>query len=126
MVFWHRRMINENNIVDLFPTPLYVATDVLTEEENQELVDHIISIQDKQPGRGKDLWHSGIWSPKISFGLDIKDKQFDLILKRAHYHVGQYTKTIKADVSMDYMNKEWWWNLYEGHNYQEYHNHVPH
>ena len=48
-------MINENNIVDLFPTPLYVATDVLTKEENQELVDHIISIQDKQVGRGKDL-----------------------------------------------------------------------
>ena len=119
-------MINENNIVDLFPTPLYVATDVLTEEENQELVDHIISIQDKQPGRGKDLWHSGIGSPKNSFGLDIKDKQFDLILKRAHYHMEQYTKTIKADVRMDYMNKEWWWNLYEGHNYQEYHNHVPH
>ena len=66
-------MINENNIVDLFPTPLYVATDVLTEEENQELIDHIISTQDKQVGRGKELWHSGIGSPKNSFGLDIKE-----------------------------------------------------
>ena len=45
---------------------------------------------------------------------------------RDSYHVEQYSKTIKADVRMDYMNKEWWWNLYEGHNYQEYHNHVPH
>ena len=27
---------------------------------------------------------------------------------------------------MNYMNKEWWWNLYEGNSYQEYHNHTPH
>ncbi|BCU93236.1 MAG: hypothetical protein CM15mV1_1790 [uncultured marine virus] len=64
--------MTKTNIIDLFPTPLYVVTDVLTEEENQELVDHIISIQDKQVGKGKDLWHSGIGSPKNSFGLDLK------------------------------------------------------
>ena len=119
-------MMDENNIVDLFPTPLYVVTDVLTKEENDELVNHIVSIQDREVGRGKDLWHSGTGSPKNSFGLPLKDREFDLILKRVHYHMGQYIRTIKADVSMDHMNKEWWWNLYEGNNYQEYHNHVPH
>jgi len=119
-------MMDENNIVDLFPTPLYVVTDVLTKEENDELVNHIVSIQDREVGRGKDLWHSGTGSPKNSFGLPLKDREFDLILKRAHYHMGQYIRTIKADVSMDHMNKEWWWNHYEGNNYQEYHNHVPH
>ena len=24
------------------------------------------------------------------------------------------------------MNKEWWWNVYDKQNYQEYHNHAPH
>ena len=119
-------MIDKNNILEIFPTPLYVVTDVLTEEENDELVNHILSIQDREVGKGKDLWHSGIGSPKNSFGLDIKDKQFDLILQRAHFHVGQYTKTLDSNVRIDHLHKEWWWNIYDNHNYQEYHSHVPH
>ena len=119
-------MIDENNILEIFPTPLYVVTDVLSEEENDELVDYILSIQDREVGRGKDLWHSGVGSPKNSFGLELKDKEFDLILKRAHFHVGEYIKTLNADVRLDYMNKEWWWNVYDKQNYQEYHNHAPH
>ena len=119
-------MIDKNNILEIFPTPLYVVTDVLTEEENDELVNHILSIQDREVGKGKDLWHSGIGSPKNSFGLDIKVKQFDLILQRAHFHVGQYAKTLDADVRIDHMHKQWWWNVYDNHNYQEYHSHVPH
>ena len=119
-------MIDKNNILEIFPTPLYVVTDVLSEEENDELVDYILSIQDREVGRGKDLWHSGVGSPKNSFGLELKDKEFDLILKRAHFHVGEYIKTLDADVRLDYMNKEWWWNVYDKQNYQEYHNHAPH
>ena len=119
-------MIDENNILEIFPTPLYVVTDVLSEEENDELVDYILSIQDREVGRGKDLWHSGVGSPKNSFGLELKDKEFDLILKRAHFHVGQYIKTLDADVRIDHMHKQWWWNVYGNHNYQEYHSHVPH
>ena len=115
-----------DNILEIFPTPLYVVTDVLSEEENDELVNHILSIQDREVGKGKDLWHSGIGSPKNSFGLDIKDKQFDLILQRAHFHVGQYTKTLDSNVRIDHLHKEWWWNIYDNHNYQEYHSHVPH
>ena len=115
-----------DNILEIFPTPLYVVTDVLTEEENDELVNHILSIQDREVGKGKDLWHSGIGSPKNSFGLDIKDKQFDLILQRAHFHVGQYTKTLDSNVRIDHLHKEWCWNIYDNHNYQEYHSHVPH
>ena len=115
-----------DNILEIFPTPLYVVTDVLTEEENDELVNHILSIQDREVGKGKDLWHSGIGSPKNSFGLDIKDKQFDLILQRAHFHVGQYTQTLDSNVRIDHLHKEWWWNIYDNHNYQEYHSHVPH
>ncbi len=115
-----------DNILEIFPTPLYVVTDVLTEEENDELVNHILSIKDREVGKGKDLWHSGIGSPKNSFGLDIKDKQFDLILQRAHFHVGQYTKTLDSNVRIDHLHKEWWWNIYDNHNYQEYHSHVPH
>ena len=115
-----------DNILEIFPTPLYVVTDVLTEEENDELVNHILSIQDREVGKGKDLWHSGIGSPKNSFGLDIKDKQFDLVLQRAHFHVGQYTKTLDSNVRIDHLHKEWWWNIYDNHNYQEYHSHVPH
>ena len=53
-------MIDKNNILEIFPTPLYVVTDVLTEEENDELVNHILSIQDREVGKGKDLWHSGV------------------------------------------------------------------
>ena len=51
-------MNDEPNIIDLFPTPLYVVTDALTEEENQELIDHIIATQDKQVGKGADCWDS--------------------------------------------------------------------
>ena len=119
-------MIDQNNIVELFPTPLYVVTDVLTEEENQELADHIVSVQDQQVGIGKNVWHSGEGSPKNSFGLNVKDKQFNRILGHIHYHMGQYINTVKADVNVNTMKKEWWWNLYQGHNYQEYHNHFPH
>jgi len=119
-------MIDKNNILEIFPTPLYVVTDVLTEEENDELVNHILSIQDREVGKGKDLWHSGVGSPKNSFGLELKDKEFDLILQRAHFHVGQYVKTLDADVRIDHMHKQWWWNVYDNHNYQEYHSHVPH
>ena len=119
-------MIDKNNILEIFPTPLYVVTDVLTEEENDELVNHILSIQDREVGKGKDLWHSGVGSPKNSFGLELKDKEFDLILERAHLHVGQYVNTLNADVRIDHMHKQWWWNVYGNHNYQEYHSHVPH
>ena len=35
-------MNDEPNVIDLFPTPLYVVTDVLSEEENDELVDYIL------------------------------------------------------------------------------------
>ena len=119
-------MIDKNNILEIFPTPLYVVTDVLTKEENSELVDHILSIQDREVGKGKDCWHSGIGSPKNSFGLELKDREFDLILKRAHFHVGEYIKTLNANVNLNYMDKEWWWNVYYKHNYQEYHSHTPH
>ena len=33
-------MIDDNNILELFPTPLYVVTDVLTEEENNSFFKH--------------------------------------------------------------------------------------
>ena len=64
-------MIDKNNILEIFPTPLYVVTDVLTEEENDKLVNHILSIQDREVGKGKDLWHSGVGSPINSFGLEL-------------------------------------------------------
>ena len=48
-------MNDENNIIEIFPTPLYVVTDVLSEEENHELVDYILATQDKQVGKGKDF-----------------------------------------------------------------------
>ena len=46
-----------DNILEIFPTPLYVVTDVLTEEENDELVNHILSIQDREVGKGLSLIH---------------------------------------------------------------------
>ena len=121
-------MNDEPNIIDLFPTPLYVATDVLTEEENQELIDHIIATQDKQVGKGADCWDSGKASPKNSFGIDLKnEEEFNLILKKAHFHVTQYAKKFNfPSNNFDYMNKEWWWNVYDNHSYQEFHSHTPH
>ena len=121
-------MNDEPNVIDLFPTPLYVVTDVLTEEENQELIDHIIATQDKQVGKGKDCWDSGKASPKNSFGIDLKnEEEFNLILKKAHFHITQYAKNFNFPLNnFEYMNREWWWNVYGNHNYQEFHSHTPH
>ena len=115
-----------NKLIDLFPTPLYVVKNALTIEENDELVNYILSTQNDQVGRGKDVWDSGEGSPKNSFGLNLKDDKFKLILERSDFHTKQYFETLKVDLDVESIHKTWWWNVYDKTNYQEYHNHIPH
>jgi len=48
----------------LFPSPVLVTENLISEDENNEIAKHILLEKDNVAGTGKDVWYSGTSSPK--------------------------------------------------------------
>jgi len=106
-----------------FPIPFYLVGDVISESENNVLVDKILSLSETQTKRGGTAWFSGKNSPKTNFevfGLH-EHKEFNLITEKVTYYVNNFAK--KHNSLRTFEATEGWYNVYTKENYQEFHIH---
>ena len=114
----------QDNIHLLFPTSIYRSYNLLTEEENDKIYQHILKVKDSIDGMGMNSWYSGANSPQNSFNVGYKHKIFDFLLDRINTKVNEYAKFLNCDQHKIYLS-EWWWNVYTNKNSQEFHHHLP-
>lgn len=114
----------EENLYLLFPTPVWTFENLISKEENDKIADHILSVKDTVEGAGKSVWYSGENSPENSFNSDYKHPIFDNLLDSINDQALEYAKVLKFQ-EWRVKTREWWWNIYDKGNFQEFHGHVP-
>lgn len=114
----------DENLLLLFPTPVWMVENLISEKENEEIANHILSVKDSIPGKGESVWFSGKNSPQNSFDTDYKNPIFNNLLTKINEQALEYAKVLKFEESR-IKTREWWWNVYKKENFQEYHGHVP-
>jgi uncharacterized protein (TIGR02466 family) len=109
----------------LFPSPVLVTENLISEDENNEIAKHILLEKDNVAGTGKDVWYSGTSSPKNSFGSEYSNPIFKNLLEQIDERTKEYARRLKFQ-EWRVKTRDWWWNVYEnGNHYQEFHGHVP-
>lgn len=114
----------QDNIHLLFPTSVYRSYELLSEEENEKIYQHILDVKDDVDGEGMISWYSGANSPQNSFKSGYTNKVFDSLLMKITNKVDEYTKFLNCNEHSFYLS-EWWWNVYSNKNSQEFHHHLP-
>lgn len=106
--------------VDLwFPTSIYIEEDLISEEENNKLIDHCLSIRKTTPSGGED-WLGQTYTTHGTHDL-AKDKIFQPILDLTLYHVHQFANA--HNCTGIYQNNYSWMNIAEESAWQEFHTH---
>lgn len=106
--------------IDLwFPTAIYVEENLISEEENNKLIEHCLSIKKTTPSGG-DEWVGKTYTTHGTYDLS-KDKVFQPILDLTLYHVHQFANAHNCTKS--YQSNYSWMNIAEGSSFQEFHAH---
>lgn len=107
--------------IDLwFPTPVYIADNVLSNQENDVVKNTFISVS-KEVQSGGLNWLSRPYNTLGTFDLKNSDK-FSILLETVTNHVNNFAS--EYNTSNIYTCKESWGNIYEEGQYQEYHIHT--
>lgn len=107
--------------IDLwFPTPIYIADNLLTDEENNSVSENFISLSNEIESGGLN-WLSQPYNTLGTFDLRNSDK-FSVLLEKVTTHVNYFAS--HYNTSNTYTCKESWGNLYKQGEYQEYHIHT--
>jgi len=116
-------LMKDNHLL-LFPTFVWVTEELLSERENNKIAEHILSVKDNVSGEGELRWHSRHKSPKNSFNKNYSHPVFTNLLGLIDDKAKQYAKSIKFQ-EWRISSRNWWWNVYDEGNYQEFHGHLP-
>lgn len=108
----------------LFPTVVWTTEELLSEEENDAIANHILSVKDEVNGEGENIWYSGHKSPKNSFKKNYSHPIFKNFLNIIDEKAKEYARILKFQ-EWRVNTRDWWWNVYGEGNYQEFHGHVP-
>lgn len=102
-----------------FPTAIYIEENLLSEEENQKIVDHCLAIRDNTPPGGSE-WLGGTYNTHGTHDLS-KDDVFKPVLDLTLYHIHQFAQMHNCYAK--YENNYSWVNIAQGTAWQEFHTH---
>jgi len=108
------------NVMKWFPTSIYLCEELLTQEENQELYEHILKTSEKIDRGGKN-WHSMVYNTLTTFDLR-QDQKFEKILNLVENNVNHFAKILGSNYN--YKCRDSWFNIYKENDYQEKHTHA--
>lgn len=103
-----------------FPTCIYSAEDIITEEENTFLINELINIKNNT-SKGGDGWRTDVYNTMDTFDLT-KNNKFNNLSKNIISHTQNFAKELGSN--SEYIIKESWFNFYNEGDYQEYHTHA--
>ena len=118
--------VERGNIQEVFPTPLYSMSNVLSSEQNQMLVKKIHQMREVfGQGNTKD-WLSGEHSPDNTFAItDLNSYQeFMPLITRVTEGVQEFARYFGSE--WEYNCDSAWYNVYTTGRYQEFHVHPFH
>ena len=102
-----------------FPTPIYYHDRLISEEENEKCVEHILKIKETTKSGGK-YWNTDVYNTHLTHDLHTDDifKNLCNVIKEK---TTEFAKELGSDA--EYNIDESWFNLYNEGDYQEYHYH---
>ena len=107
------------NIDKLFPVFIYRKENVLDKEELESLANTCLDLKNTVP-QGGNNWKSKVYNTQDT--LDLRDhKAFDKIVRIVTNSVQEFAKLHGS--GYEYQCTGSWFNIYNKHNYQEYHTH---
>ena len=102
-----------------FAQPILEVFDLISENENENLVKEIESIKLNTQSGGEG-WNTNVYNTYEKFSLHTSDFFNDLTTK-IEYHTNKFA--IQLGSESEYKVSESWFNFYNKHDYQEYHCH---
>lgn len=105
-----------------FPTSILCVDNILTDDENQKLVDDILEIKRSTPSGGTS-WNCRMYTTIDTKNL-LEDTKFDFLVDRVSNYVNSYTSALESDFK--YVCKEAWANVADSGSFQESHFHATH
>ena len=112
--------IDGNGIIQAwFPTTIYYQDRLISEEENEKCVEHIMKIKETTK-KGGDGWNTDVYNTHETYQLHTDD-----IFKNLCATIKEKTEMFAKELGSDaeYDIDESWFNLYNKDDYQEYHYH---
>ncbi len=102
-----------------FPTAIYIAPDIVTDDQNALIVDKITKLAEHVP-RGGDAWKCNMYNTCGTHDLS-KDQDLSFLFDSVQDHIDEYVKLQGS--SYKYSCREAWANVSYTNSYQEYHTH---
>ena len=102
-----------------FPVAIYTEDNLLSQENNDKLKSHCLSIQQKIPSGGEG-WFGKTYTTHGTHELN-KDIECQTLLDTVAYHVHEFAKSHNCQGT--YKNAATWMNVSTGGSYQEFHTH---
>jgi uncharacterized protein (TIGR02466 family) len=102
-----------------FPTLFYIEQNVISDEENNFLINELFEIKQKNKQGGSN-WASNVYNTCGTFNLH-EHKSFKNLNNVVSHHTNNFAKILKSNYN--YECKESWFNFYNKGDYQEYHTH---
>lgn len=106
----------------LFPQVVYRAKLRDYEKFNNEIKQHIDNIVTAVP-RGGENWISYVYNTCGTFEVHT-DERFKELTKLISKHVSWFARKLSVDNSDSFSPKQSWLNVYESHEFQEFHYHA--
>ena len=102
-----------------FPTAVSIIENVLSEEENQSLIDYSLHLK-KVKQRGGREWNADTYNTHGTYNIH-EDEKFKNLVYQVHQHTNNFARSLNS--FYDYNISNSWLNIYFDKDYQEYHNH---
>jgi uncharacterized protein (TIGR02466 family) len=102
-----------------FPVAVYTADDLLSQENNDKLKTHCLSMQKTIPSGG-DEWFGKTYTTHGTHELN-KDPECQVLLDTVLYHVHEFARAHNCQGT--YENRSTWANISTAGSYQEFHTH---
>ena len=109
-----------NNGIDLwFPTAIYYAREIISEKENDKIIEEVKKLQ-KQIESGGESWNCNVYTTFEKYNLH-KNKTFEPLFSAIDKHVKIYAEAHGSDGTYECGNA--WFNVNKSDSFQEYHTH---
>ena len=107
------------NVELWFPVAIYKEENLISQEENAELVNYSLELQDKIPSGGED-WYGDTYNTHGTYDLR-KDIKFRPLLNLISLHVNNFAKMHNSNGTYEISYA--WLNINSTNTYQELHTH---
>lgn len=108
-----------SKIESWFPSPIYYIENIISEKENDKLVEYI-KWKTKEIESGGEEWFTDVYNTHHTFCLH-KDNVFHNLCNIVKNKTDEFAKKLGSDANYDM--DESWFNIYNDGDYQEYHHH---